>query len=293
MNGGKTALFGKETGMYNATPAMAGWFGYPLELNDRLRLIREAGFTGVLLWWAVESTYEPPVPQKMETAARYGLTVENAHLQFAHMNTLWLDGYEGEHYLAELIGLVAEAGRYGVPTLVVHLTRTTTPPPFSEIGFSRFLRLCDAAERANVRLAFENLRAVDRLYDFMAKVDAPHVGVCFDAGHNHCFSPDRRVCRDFADRIFAVHLHDNDGTRDAHNIPGDGTIDWAQVRRELLDAAYTGAWSLEIEHAQTAEFGKSLLKKEDDPYFGMGPEEYLAKAFDAHRHIVLGSKPGR
>lgn len=28
--------------MFNPTPAMAGWFGYPLELNDRLRLIRDA-----------------------------------------------------------------------------------------------------------------------------------------------------------------------------------------------------------------------------------------------------------
>ena len=129
--------------MFNPTPAMAGWFGYPLELNDRLRLIRDAGFRGVLLWWAVESTYEPPVPMKVETAAKYGLSVVNAHLQFAHMNSLWLDGCEGEHYAAELAGLIAEAGVYGVPTLVVHLTRTQTPPPFSDPGFSRFLRLCE------------------------------------------------------------------------------------------------------------------------------------------------------
>ena len=274
--------------MFNPTPAMAGWFGYPLELDDRLRLIKEAGFQSVLLWWAVESTYEPTVPHKMETAQRFGLSVENAHLQFAKMNTLWNDGYEGEHYCAELCGLVAEAGIYGVPTLVVHLTRTTTPPPFSELGFSRFQRLCEVAERANVNLAFENLRAPEYLYEFMRRIDSPRIGVCFDAGHNHCFNPEKRVCRDFASRIFAVHLNDNDGTRDAHNIPGDGTIDWKEVRKELLDSSYTGAWSLEIEHAQTSEFGKSLLKKDDDPYFGMGPEEYLARAFEAHQKLIHG-----
>ncbi len=267
---------------------MAGWFGYPLELDDRLRLIKEAGFQSVLLWWATESAFEPSVPHKMETAAKYGLSVENAHLQFAGVNALWTDGSDGEHYCAELAGLIAEAGAYEVPTLVVHLTRTSAPPPFSGIGFSRFLRLCDAAERANVDLAFENLRAPERLYEFMKRVDSPRAGVCFDSGHNHCFCPDRRVCRDFAARIKAVHLHDNDGTRDAHNIPGDGTIDWAQVRRELLDSAYAGAWSLEIEHAQTEQFGKAILSPSDDPYWGMPPEEYLHRAFLAHQKLVKG-----
>ena len=186
--------------MFDPTPAMAGWFGYPLELHDRLRLIRDAGFRGVLLWWAVESAYEPPVPEKVETAAKYGLSVVNAHLQFAKMNTLWQPGYEGEHYAAELMGLIAEAGVYGVKTLVVHLTRSVTPPPFSELGFSRFLRLCEVAERANVDLAFENLRAPEYLYEFMRRVDSPRVGVCFDAGHNHFVCPDRRIAVDFKDR---------------------------------------------------------------------------------------------
>jgi sugar phosphate isomerase/epimerase len=274
--------------MFNPTPAMAGWFGYPLELDDRLRLIREAGFLGVLLWWAVESTYEPPVPLKMETAAKHGLSVENAHLQFANMNALWEDGYEGEHYAAELAGLIAEAGVYGVPTLVVHLTRTQTPPPFSELGFSRFLRLCEVAERANVDLAFENLRAAEYLYEFMRRVDSPRVGVCFDAGHNHFVCPERNILCDFSDRIKAVHLHDNFGDFDAHNLPGDGTVDWSEVREELLASAYAGPWSLEIEHAQTSEFGKALLSPTDDPYYGMCPEEYLAKAFLAHQKLIRG-----
>ena len=274
--------------MFNSTPAIAGWFGYPLELDDRLRLIRQAGFQSVLLWWSVESAFEPTVPHKVETAAKYGLSVENAHLQFEGVNSIWQDGYVGEHYCAELSGLIAEAGVYGVKTLVVHLTRTTTPPPFSVIGFSRFLRLCEVAEHANVNLAFENLRAPAYLYKFMQRIDSPRIGVCFDAGHNHCFNPEKRICRDFASRITAVHLHDNDGTRDEHNIPGDGKIDWKQVRRELLDSAYTGAWSLEIEHPMTEQFGKSLLNREDDPYFGMGPEEYLERAFRAHQKLIKG-----
>lgn len=275
--------------MFDPTPAMAGWFGYPLELDDRLRLISEAGFKAVLLWWAVESAYEPPIPQKVDCAAKHGLAVENAHLHFDGVNSLWLEGSEGEHYCEELIGLIAKAGVYGVPTLVVHPTRTLTPPPFSEVGYYRFMRMVDVADKAGVELAFENLKTADRLYELMALIDAPHVGVCFDSGHNHYATPERRVCRDHAPRIKAVHLHDNDGTRDAHNIPGDGTTDWALVRKELIDSAYKGAWSLEIEHPLTDKFGKSLVPEKDDPYFGMGPEEYLARAFAAHKRLVEGT----
>ena len=274
--------------MFNPTPAMAGWFGYPLELEDRLRLIKGAGFKAVLLWWAVESTYEPPIPQKMETAAKIGLEVENAHLHFAGVNSLWSPGEEGEHYCEELIGLIAEAGVYGVPTLVVHLTRTANPPEFNELGFSRFMRMADVAERAGVTLAFENLKVTERLYEFMAHAGSRRIGVCFDAGHNHCFCPERRVCRDFAPFIRAVHLHDNFGDRDAHNIPFDGTVNWEQVRADLIASAYTGAWSLEIEHTLTEEFDKAILSREKDPYYGLSVEEYLARAFAAHQKLIGG-----
>lgn len=273
--------------MFNPTPAMAGWFGYPLELSDRLRLIKGAGFKSVLLWWAVESAFEPPIPEKADTARRIGLEIENAHLHFRNVNTLWEEGDEGERYCNELIGLTASAASYGVPTLVVHLTRTLTPPPFSDLGFSRFMRIVDTAERVGVALAFENLRAPDRLYEFMARVDSKRVGVCFDAGHNHYVRPERRVCRDFADRIFAVHLHDNFGTSDDHLIPFDGNEDWRNVREEILGSSYTGAWSLEIEHALTDQFGKKLSP--NDPYGDMSPEEYLDRAFKAHKRLTEGS----
>ena len=270
--------------MLNTLPAMAGWFGYPLELEDRLRLIKGAGFKSVLLWWAAESAFEPPIPRKAETARRIGLEIENAHLHFDGVNSLWLPGYEGEHYCAELCGLVASAATYGIPTLVVHLTRTATPPEFNELGFERFMRMVDIAERVGVNLAFENLRAPKRLYEFMARVDSKRAGVCFDSGHNHCHCPETRVCRDFKDKIFAVHLHDNFGEKDQHFIPFDGNDDWHIIREELIASSYAGAWSLEIEHPLTDKFGKSL--DPDDPYVGMSVEEYLDRAFAAHKRLV-------
>ena len=81
--------------MFNPTPAMAGWFGYPIEQADRFRLIKAAGFKSVLLWWATESSFEPPIPLKCENARKAGLEIENAHLEYRPINSLWKDGYEG------------------------------------------------------------------------------------------------------------------------------------------------------------------------------------------------------
>ena len=273
--------------MFSSIPAMAGWFGYPIEQADRFRLIKAAGFKSVLLWWATESSFEPPIPLKCENARKAGLEIENAHLEYRPINSLWKDGYEGEHYATELIGLVTEAGMYGVPTLVVHLTEGFDPPAMSDVGIDRFRRIVDAADRAGVKLAFENLKAYKRLYEFMPLFDAPHVGVCFDAGHNHAHNPDIRVCRDFKDRIFAVHLHDNYGVLDDHLLPLDGNDDWHRVRDELLACSYEGPWSLEIEHAVSPAFGKKL--PENDPYRDLSAEEYLDRAIKAHRRLVEGN----
>ncbi|MBO4385251.1 MAG: sugar phosphate isomerase/epimerase [Clostridia bacterium] len=273
--------------MLNPSPSIAAWFGYPIEQEDRLRLIKAAGFKGVMLWWATESAFEPPIPQKCDNARRLGLEIVNAHLEYRPINAVWEEGYRGEHYATELLGLVTEAGMYGVPTLVVHLTEGFAPPPISDVGLDRFRRIIDAADRANVKLAFENLKAYKRLYEFMPLIDAPHVGVCFDAGHNHAHCPDVRVCRDFKDRIFAVHLHDNYGVLDDHLMPLDGNDDWARVRSEIIDSSYTGPWSLEIEHPVSDAFGKKL--PENDPYFGLSAEEYLDRAFTAHRKLIEGN----
>lgn len=272
--------------MYNSAPAMAAWFGYPIELHERLRMIRQTGFRSVLLWWDEVQPYELPISQKVDAAHSAGLEVENAHMPFSNMNCMWLEGIEGDAYCDMLCRLIRQAHTYGVPTLVVHLTRTKTPPQANKLGYSRFMRLVDTAESSGVNLAFENLKAYERLYQFMPMVDSSRVGVCFDSGHNNCHCPDRRVAVDFAQRIMAVHLHDNDGTRDAHLMPFDGTTDWAQVKRELIACAYKGAWSLEIEYDPQGIFSARRAKTAAEFYSELSAEQYLQTAIERVNRLL-------
>ena len=52
----------------------------------------------------------------------------------------------------------------------------------------------------------------------------------------------------FKDRIFAVHLHDNDKSDDLHLLPFDGTIDWKYVIKKLKECHYNGPVTLELSY---------------------------------------------
>jgi len=90
------------------------------------------------------------------------------------------------------------------------------------------------------------------------------IGFCLDLGHAQIAVPavpetshapaESGIAQAFAvfgDRLCELHVHDNKGVRDEHLWPGEGVIDWAEVRR--LAASHTEQLSgvLEIGH----EFG--------------------------------------
>jgi sugar phosphate isomerase/epimerase len=65
------------------------------------------------------------------------------------------------------------------------------------------------------------------------ELDAPQLRMCFDIGHAHMTGDaiaDLDACRDV---ISYLHVHDNDASRDAHLIPGDGTLAWDRVTYAL------------------------------------------------------------
>ena len=108
------------------------------------------------------------------------------------------------------------------------------------------LSLIDQAAHLNVKLAFENLRALEHLHAIFDSEDASRAGMCYDIGHNHCYTHDDSLLARYSDRILAVHLHDNDGCTDRHLIPFDGTIDWKSEMETLGKSSYQGSITLEI-----------------------------------------------
>ena len=232
------------------------WFGYRIPIDERVCLIRKTGFETILHWWD-DSFYELEGFTKEEQVSlirKEGLVIENAHLQFDKVNSLWLDTLDGQEaldsYLADIDGLAD----YEIPTAVMHPTSGITPPPASDIGISRFRVLIEQAEKRGVRIALENVRNTHILMHVLDTIKSPMLGLCYDSGHDYIWSPaPYELLSKYSDRLYAVHLHDNMGKNDDHLPLGQGNVNWDAVKCGILNSMYSGSYTLESDPPEISE----------------------------------------
>lgn len=222
------------------------WFGFEIPARERLEAICEAGFSAVMLNWEDDMPEMRHKEGYADLARKLKLEIVNGHLPYEGANDLWRDGLDGDDWMEFLIQSILSAGRSGVPVLVLHAARGTTPPPLSQIGFTRFQRLNDAAEQANVALAIENLHSLSYGMAVLDALDTPFVRACYDAGHHNCYGQDGAFLDRYGARLCAIHLHDNDGRHDQHLLPFTGTIDWPSEMTRIKKTAYRGPITLEL-----------------------------------------------
>ncbi len=195
----------------------------------------------------------PEAPETMmENAnllAAAGMSYETLHAPFKGINAIWLEGDEGEDMLRKLTDAVDMCVSVGAPIAVVHLSSGDTPPPPTDIGRGRFIRLVNHAIGKGVKIAFENQRKLHNIsWVFEEFKDTDTVGFCWDCGHESCFTPGRRYMPLFGDRLICTHIHDNSGVynADEHLLPFDGQIDFGYVAETIKESGYEGSLMLEI-----------------------------------------------
>lgn len=216
------------------------WYGYDLEPQTALAKMANAGFEATTIWWSDEFFSKETT---LRLARDLGLEVVSGHLPYAGTNALWQDGAEGEKYLHWLLSLIEDAGKAGLPILILHPSEGPTPPPISDVGVERFSLLLEKATSAGVRLALENVRSRDHFEHLLQTL--PALGICYDSGHNNAVTKDLSLLTPYRERVIAVHLHDNDGVKDLHLLPFEGTIDWPAEMKMLSQTAYDGPLMLE------------------------------------------------
>jgi len=260
----------------------ADWFGYRLPLHKRYRMIRNAGFAAVMLWYGDDWGKAFRRKRNHLRAKKAGLVIENVHAPFDEVNHIWEDTPDGERVLGGYLRCVEDCARFGIPTMVMHPTRGRTPPSMSELGLERFRRIVRRAEQLGVNVAMENLcqiYAIERAAWLLAQIGSPRFGLCFDAGHfNAQISkvPELNLLARFGRRLMALHLHDNEGPvlraleDDQHRLPFDGTTDWPAQMHKIAETGYRGPVSLEVNARPPF-------------YEGVAPKEFLRRA---HKRAV-------
>ena len=228
-----------------AITSSAGHESFPL--SERLRMYRETGFDSVMLWLGRNIAGMTP-DEQFAVIRKAGTEVENCHGDYRGINSLWVPGDAGEVFVDGCIGDIEACARNGVSRYVFHLSSGLPAPSFSAVGEERLGRLVLAAERCGVSIAFENLRSGELLKKTMTLFSSSsYAGFCYDSGHQHCFTPDTDWLSLYGDRLLAVHLHDNNGDRDAHLLPGDGNICFSSVCEKLKRFSYRYAIGIETE----------------------------------------------
>ncbi|MDO4944646.1 MAG: hypothetical protein Q4E74_05540 [Ruminococcus sp.] len=64
------------------------WFGYDVPIQERYKLIKEAGFDGVLLWWSDGFGRGEDYRRGAELARKSDLIIENIHAPVQEQNDL-------------------------------------------------------------------------------------------------------------------------------------------------------------------------------------------------------------
>ena len=81
------------------------------------------------------------------------------------------------------------------------------------------------------------------LIEFVDSYQEPDwVGICWDTGHANLMRFDqRRALQTVGSRLIALHVNDNSGqTKDEHQLPYLGNVDWRAVLQGLVDIDYQG-----------------------------------------------------
>ncbi len=94
---------------------------------------------------------------------------------------------------------------------------------------------------------FDLINTSAEAMEMLRQVGRDNLGVVLDTGHLH-LSPetiDQALSR-VANRLFMVHVNDNDGKKQQNLIPGDGTFDFPAFLSALKRYGYTGVISAEL-----------------------------------------------
>ncbi len=151
------------------------------------------------------------------------------------------------------------AAALGIPHTVIHPLMPFGPDTAAHteemIDINRaFARtLASRAVLYGVTLCYENMpfphlpiTTPSQIAAFVRETH-PALRVCLDTGHAGCLgvSPAEAVYQIGSSLLACLHIHENDGLRDAHLPLGSGNVNWSAFAKALNDIGYRGSLCLE------------------------------------------------
>ena len=236
------------------------WSGNEELVLDNMKRMKDAGFECV--FFPLLTDQPAQMERYLTAAADLDLAIDELHEMPTDINRMWYDDETGDAPFRLAMESVDFCADHGVTTMVMHESSGRAAPDMSNAGLSRFRAVFEHANERGVKVAVENLRRTNFLARlFFENRDIP-MYMCWDSGHEACYTPGVDHVALFPEKVICTHLHDNRGkyTYDDHLLPFDGVNDWEKKARLLKEAGYKGNYCGELK--RTADLYKDMTDKE-------------------------------
>ena len=230
--------------------------GFSTDSETQIKIASQVGFDCVFIGFG-NRTPDEECPKMASSyakvAANCGIEIETIHSKFGDINSMW-EG-NAEAYIKSTNLCVDIAKENGIKTVVIHETIGAVAPPIHKEGLKNFEKIVSHAEKQGINLAFENLEFPRFLRAVLDEFKSPHVGFCYDCGHEWCYTPGVDYLPMYGDRLMCTHIHDNFGQNgnnimtfddDNHMIPFDGEIDFKRVAKMIKQTGKNVPLTLEL-----------------------------------------------
>lgn len=226
-------------------------------LDEQLAAMRAAGLMETELFF---------IEKNLSTAQRVAEQVRSAgirpvslHAPFSREISLsTLEPLRRMASVAKGLNAVEAAAAAGVETIVFHPANDVRDIPLrgehAAALTESLKKICAAARTKGLRVAVENMPPQElgsHLVEIVEMVRASHIpnlGICLDTGHANMNGDLIEGVSAAGQFLFALHVHDNDGTKDQHLPVFSGTINWADFLKALTNTGFTGCFMLETGH---------------------------------------------
>lgn len=232
--------------------------------------IKKAGFKNVFIeWYNDDLTLQKNI---LDYVRKQNLNIIFAHLGYQRPNVLWNHGIEGDIETERYINDIKQCKENGIDLVVIHPTFQYEKQEKNEIGINRIKKILKEAEELDVKVAFENVELSGYLEYILSNIESENLGICFDVGHYHLFYNDEFNTEKFKNRTWMIHLHDNYGKTDEHNLPFDGNVNWEKAISQICELNYKGYVVIES--------GRNIM------YKNLSFEEYYNLAYERGKKLL-------
>lgn len=135
----------------------------------------------------------------------------------------------------------------------------------------------------NMPMMAHRISPIPKIVETVQKVGSKYVGICLDTGHVNVYGTDLGdMVRLAAPYLQSLHVHDNDGKRDAHQLPFLGCANWESFTKALGEIDFQGPMILET-GGMLPQTGSDTVRDLFER-FTVSVARYLAEQVDAARH---------